>query len=66
VSASPWTRTAGSTVGHWYEDGVSVSQSATNVTVGGGVALNVVPIPEPATLILLGMGALSLLFIRRK
>jgi hypothetical protein len=65
VNASPWTRTVGATVGGWKEDGVSILQSSTNVTVPDtGVALNVVP--EPATLIMLCMGALALLAIRRR
>jgi hypothetical protein len=34
------------------------------ISGGGPVTLN--PVPEPATLVLLGMGALALVFIRRK
>jgi len=46
-------------------DGVTLSNAAANnITSGGPVPL--VGVPEPSTIILLGMGALALVFIRRR
>jgi hypothetical protein len=50
----------------WTEGGnaVAFAKSGTNYASGGPVALTVVP--EPSTLVLLGLGALALVFVRRK
>jgi hypothetical protein len=55
----------------WKEDGLTTTSkkwwpgaTATVATVGSGVTLTIVP--EPSTIILLGMGALALVFVRRR
>lgn len=48
-------------------DGVLKTNSASNpIGVGSGAPVQLIGIPEPSTLVLLGMGALALVFIRRR
>jgi hypothetical protein len=66
VSVSPWIRSTGATVGGFVDEGVAVTQNTTNTQAGSSCALHVVPVPEPATLVLLGMACVALLAIRRR
>ena len=52
----------------WFEAGVQKTSAVAGAVYGPGPAINLTaaPVPEPSTLILLGMGALALLAIRRR
>ena len=49
----------------WFEDGSTVSRNPTNSPYGVGTPVHIVTVPEPATLGLMTLGALSLLRRRR-
>ncbi len=57
-------RKTGATASSFTEDGAAKTGTTGTISTGGAVSLSAVP--EPATLVMLGMGGLALLAIRRR
>jgi hypothetical protein len=67
---TPAVKTTGAGVAYTYSDNGGVANQYTaaqnNGTLLVGQQISLVTVPEPATLVLLGMGALALVFVRRR
>lgn len=68
LSAVPWISSSTQKgVYKYLQDGVTYSNITTDPgSFGTGATVTLTTVPEPATLVLLGMGALALVFVRRR